>query len=217
MRRLRRSILGFGILAAMSGIEAQAQAVQQQRVNAGLQQAGSAVASGVGRYHMMVGGTIPGGSIVSALFDDIVRTRPATVDEVRALMQKMKIDSGMPNRISMNVTVPKQTQGATFGERSAAGVRSNPAGGGAASAAYAATGRANAAQDIVIIFCNDPAEEQEAVRLFASTTAAGDEERQTQGTPKTRHDAVKTPINNIRRETAPGGRSWLLISEERGR
>lgn len=28
-----------------------------------------------------------------------------------------KIDSGMPNRISINVTVPKQTQGATFGER----------------------------------------------------------------------------------------------------
>lgn len=28
-----------------------------------------------------------------------------------------KIDGGMPNRISMNLTVPKQTQGATFGER----------------------------------------------------------------------------------------------------
>ena len=26
-------------------------------------------------------------------------------------------NSGMPNRISMNVTVPKQTQGATFGEK----------------------------------------------------------------------------------------------------
>ncbi len=30
---------------------------------------------------------------------------------------KTKIDGGMPNRISMNVTVPKQTQGATFGEK----------------------------------------------------------------------------------------------------
>jgi hypothetical protein len=29
----------------------------------------------------------------------------------------MKIDSGMPNRISMNVSIPKQPQGATFGER----------------------------------------------------------------------------------------------------
>lgn len=31
------------------------------------------------------------------------------------------INSGMPNRISMNVTVPKQTQGATFGEKVNAG------------------------------------------------------------------------------------------------
>jgi hypothetical protein len=30
---------------------------------------------------------------------------------------RMGIDGGMPNRISMNVTVPKQTQGATFGEK----------------------------------------------------------------------------------------------------
>lgn len=34
-----------------------------------------------------------------------------------------KIDSsGMPNRISMNVTVPKQTQGATFGEKVSSGL-----------------------------------------------------------------------------------------------
>lgn len=31
------------------------------------------------------------------------------------------INGGMPNRISMNVTVPKQTQGATFGEKVQAG------------------------------------------------------------------------------------------------
>ncbi|MGZ9676523.1 hypothetical protein [Flavobacterium sp. GNP001] len=31
------------------------------------------------------------------------------------------INGGMPNRISMNVTVPKQTQGATFGEKVSAG------------------------------------------------------------------------------------------------
>lgn len=35
----------------------------------------------------------------------------------------MKIDSNMPNRISMNVTVGKQTQGATFGERVNAGIQ----------------------------------------------------------------------------------------------
>ena len=32
------------------------------------------------------------------------------------------INSGMPNRISMNMTVPKQTQGATFGEKVNAGL-----------------------------------------------------------------------------------------------
>jgi hypothetical protein len=32
------------------------------------------------------------------------------------------INGGMPNRISMNVTVPKQTQGATFGEKANAGL-----------------------------------------------------------------------------------------------
>jgi len=32
------------------------------------------------------------------------------------------INGGMPNRISMNVTVPKQTQGATFGEKINAGL-----------------------------------------------------------------------------------------------
>lgn len=31
------------------------------------------------------------------------------------------INNGMPNRISMNVTVPKQTQGATFGEKVSSG------------------------------------------------------------------------------------------------
>lgn len=34
------------------------------------------------------------------------------------------INNGMPNRISMNVTVPKQTQGATFGEKVNAGMNS---------------------------------------------------------------------------------------------
>ncbi|MFN7183391.1 MAG: hypothetical protein ACK4MZ_04255 [Thermomonas haemolytica] len=34
-----------------------------------------------------------------------------------------KIDSEMPNRISMNVTVPKQTQGATFGEKVSSGLQ----------------------------------------------------------------------------------------------
>ena len=41
----------------------------------------------------------------------------------RALNEKSinSINAGMPNRISMNVTIPKQTQGATFGEKVTAG------------------------------------------------------------------------------------------------
>jgi hypothetical protein len=38
---------------------------------------------------------------------------------------KTGINNGMPNRISMNLTVPKQTQGSTFGERVNAGLLSN--------------------------------------------------------------------------------------------
>ncbi|HLO37381.1 MAG TPA: FG-GAP-like repeat-containing protein, partial [Lacibacter sp.] len=83
-----------------------------------------------------------------------------------AVNYKLKIDGGMPNRISMNVTVPKQTQGATFGEKvnqglhaagshlvsgkivrnsaggGAGGIVTNKthSGGGAAAASYASTG-----------------------------------------------------------------------------
>lgn len=46
----------------------------------------------------LVGGALPGGSVISAAVS--------------------KIDNNsMPNRISMNVTVAKQTQGSTFGEK----------------------------------------------------------------------------------------------------
>ncbi len=82
-----------------------------------------------------------------------------------AVNYKLKVDGGMPNRISMNVTVPKQTQGATFGEKvnqglhaagshlvsgkivrssggGAGGIVTNKThvGGGAAAASYASTG-----------------------------------------------------------------------------
>lgn len=101
-----------------------------------------------------------------------------TVEEVSftcpedAASYAQKINGGMPNRISMNVTVPRQTQGATFGERVNAGLQHagnastggasvhiisgrivrtagnssvgilTNAGSGAAAASYAATGRA---------------------------------------------------------------------------
>jgi hypothetical protein len=48
-------------------------------------------------------------------------------------MTTMKIDSSMPNRLSMNVSIGKQTQGATFGERVASGL--NVAGSAIASGA----------------------------------------------------------------------------------
>lgn len=54
------------------------------------------------------------------------------------------INSGMPNRISMNVTVPKQTQGATFGEKVNAGLHAagSPLSQGAASAIIIECGQA---------------------------------------------------------------------------
>ncbi|PKP45115.1 MAG: hypothetical protein CVT95_09510 [Bacteroidetes bacterium HGW-Bacteroidetes-12] len=44
-------------------------------------------------------------------------------DQSTTITEKVNsINGGMPNRISMNVTVPKQTQGATFGEKVNAGL-----------------------------------------------------------------------------------------------
>lgn len=44
-------------------------------------------------------------------------------DQSTTITEKVnRINGGMPNRISMNVTVPKQTQGATFGEKMSAGL-----------------------------------------------------------------------------------------------
>ena len=43
------------------------------------------------------------------------------IKSIGAATSKININAGMPNRISMNVTVPKQTQGATFGEKVNAG------------------------------------------------------------------------------------------------
>lgn len=65
-----------------------------EKVNQGLHAAGSALSQGAS----LLGGALPGGSVISA---------------------KLVSNNSMPNRISMNVTVAKQTQGATFGERSA--------------------------------------------------------------------------------------------------
>ena len=46
-------------------------------------------------------------------------------DDAANYSNQVRADGGMPNRISMNVTVPKQTQGATFGEKVNAGLQTN--------------------------------------------------------------------------------------------
>lgn len=102
--------------------------------------------------------------------DRIEQARPSNPDEVRAVLRAMKIDGGMPNRIRMNVSAEKQTQGATFSERVNAGPPRAAAGGGAASAAYAATGRAP--REIVFLFCDDEQQEQEEIRLIPSQLEA---------------------------------------------
>jgi hypothetical protein len=47
---------------------------------------------------------------------------PPTANKGDAAKSVNNINGGMPNRISMNVTVPKQTQGTTFGEKVNAGM-----------------------------------------------------------------------------------------------
>jgi hypothetical protein len=50
-----------------------------------------------------------------------VKDNAAVIDKGQQQSKINTINGGMPNRISMNVTVPKQTQGATFGEKVNAG------------------------------------------------------------------------------------------------
>jgi hypothetical protein len=139
--------------------------------------------------------------------DRIEQTRPSNPDEVRAAIRAMKIDGGMPNRISMNVSVGKQTQGATFGERVNAGPPRASAGGGAASAAYAATGRAP--REIVILFCDDEQQEQEAIRLIPSQLEA----LQTKANgSRTIQDQSRGFTSIIRRVNTSGGRQWTWVS-----
>ena len=58
-------------------------------------------------------GNTTSGSIIAVLMLAGAMTQASGIDG---------INNGMPNRISMNVTVPKQTQGATFGEKVNAGL-----------------------------------------------------------------------------------------------
>jgi len=58
--------------------------------------------------------------------DNKIRVKSQQNKSSTTIEKVNNINGGMPNRISMNVTVPKQTQGATFGEKVNAGL--HPAG-----------------------------------------------------------------------------------------
>lgn len=69
-------------------------------------------------------------------------------------------NAGMPNRISMNVTVPKQTQGATFGEKVNQGLHA--AGGAIAQGASATTGGGNDCDDLADVALKDKTGQSDA-------------------------------------------------------
>lgn len=182
------------------------------RVNAGLQAAGSSVASGATRYHLLLSGdSLPDEQTLAEAMEKIEQARPSNPDQVRAALRSSKIEALTLKQklISVNVTVPKQTQGATFGERVNAGQQRGAAGagGGAASAAYAATGRAP--REMVIVFCDNAQQEQEAARLISSHLEAVPSEEKA---ARTIQDERRGMTSIIRRVSAPGGRQWTWVS-----
>jgi hypothetical protein len=207
--KLQRKVMMLGLAAVLGAPVTHGQAASDagHRVNVGLQAAGNAVASGATRYHLLVGGgSLPGERTLAELMARIEQTRPSNPDEVRAALRGMKIDTAMPSRISLKVSVRKQTQGATFGERVNAGPP-RAAAGGAASAADAATGRAP--REIVILFCDDEQQEQEAIRQIPSQLEAF--QTKGNGSP-TIQDQSRGFTSIIRRVSTSGGRQWTWVS-----
>lgn len=205
--RHRLTILGLSIALGAALTQGQAGPDSGRRINPGLHAAGNAIASGGARYHLFLlnGGATPGEAGLNALMEKIEQARPSNPDEVRAVLRSMKIDGGFPNRISVNFIVPKQSQGATFGERVNAGQQRT--GGGAASAAYASTGLA--AREIVIVFCDDAQQEQEANRLIPSRLEAVETKGQSASSIQ---DERRSFTSIIRRIGTPGGQQWTLVS-----
>lgn len=208
----RLTTLGLAILLGAALTSAQAGPDADRRVNAGLQAAGNAIASGATRYHLLLSGeSLPDERTLAAAMERIEQARPSNPDEVRAALRPIigKIDSGAPTRISIKVTAPKQTQRATFGERVGAGLAKGApgAGGGAASAAYAATRRAP--REIVIVFCDDAQQEQEAARLIPLQLEAVQDGEEA---ARAIQDERRGMTSIIRRVNAPGGRQWTWVS-----
>ncbi len=208
----RLTKLGLAILLGAALRYAQAGPDADRRVNAALQAAGNAVASGATRYHLLLSGeSLPDERTLAEAMERIEQACPSNPDEVRAALRPSKIDSFTIKQklISMRVAAPKQTQAATFGERVNAGQQRGAAGagGGAASAAYAATGRAP--REIVIVFCDDAQREQEAARLIPlQLEAVQDGEK----AARTIQDERRGMTALIRRVNAPGGRQWTWVS-----
>ncbi len=204
----RPARLGLAILAGVALTVGQPQPEPGQRANSGIRNTGNTIAAGATRYHVLAGGALSGWEGLAAFMANVERVRPSNPDEVRALLRSMKIDGGMPNRISMNASIRRQTQGATFGERGSTAPPRTSAGGGAASAAYAATSRAP--EEVVIILCDDAEQEQEALGLIPL---------QVENAP-TKGDRISSKIQDeprsftslVRRVGAPGGRQWSWLS-----
>lgn len=206
MTRIRNTVLGLALVVPAGLLSAQTASPDTRRAQPGPQQRGTAAEAPAARYHLLVKGAHSAAGIVSALIEEVQLKHPSTPDEVKALLQQMRINGGMPNRISMNVSLPRQTQGATFGER-AVSKAAAASGGGAASAAYAATGRAAPMRDIVIVLCDSQEEEAQAQRLIPAQLEAAQ-------APADRSAAGKSREALIRRVTAPGGAEWVWISGE---
>lgn len=202
--RIRHRLLGLALVLGAGSLSAQTAPPQARRAQPGPQQTATAAEAPAARYHLLVRGSLPAAKVVSALIEEVQLKHPSTPDEVKGLLQNMRFLEGMPNRISMNVSVPRQTQRAAPGERAA----SNMPGGAAASAGYAATGKAPA-RDIVIVLCDSREEEAQAQQLIPPQLEAA----RVGGRPSAgRSAAAGSSDSRVLRLAAPGGVEWVWIS-----
>jgi len=95
-------------------------------------------------------------------------------------------NAGMPNRISMNVTVPKQTQGATFGEKVNQGLHA--AGGALAQGASATSGGGTDCDDTDAVALKDKTGSSDASAGAGAGTAAAASEIRTEAVPSPASD-----------------------------
>lgn len=147
----------------------------------------------------LLGGALPGGAVISAAVSSVSSLSGSGGGAAAAFYAATGRFTGgnMRNRISTNVTVPKQTQGATFGERVNAGLH---AAGGFRPAFFdiftefapAGLGARDFANDDAIFVNPAPASEVLAHELaHVVQPRAG-------SSNKTKHDTAKNSVGNIR-------------------